>query len=229
MRAGMAGVEALRALVGPLEAVIVDDGSTDRTVVVAEGLAAQSAVPVHILREPHRGKGGALRAGVRAASGERILLMDVDWSVAPLHVLDVLAAPGDVVCAVREGPGARRVGEPEWRHKLGRGFNWLVRGWVYSGHEDTQCGCKVLERAAAQALFADLTVEGWAYDVELIALAHLRGYSVRDVPVVWRYEQDSRLRPLRDGWEMLKDLRRVRANVRGGRYRVDGTGAPPVS
>jgi glycosyltransferase involved in cell wall biosynthesis len=215
---GLAGVAELRRLVGEdLEVLVVDDGSTDATADLA------TTDGVRVLREPHRGKGGALRAGVAAATGDRVLLVDVDWSVGPRAALDLLAADGDVVVAVREGHGARRLGEPEWRHTLGRAFNWLVAGWVLSGHRDTQCGCKLLRREVAVDLFARQTVTGWAYDVELLYLANLDGYRVVEVPVVWVYEEESRLEPLRDGLAMVRELRRIQANARSGRYRSGKT------
>jgi dolichyl-phosphate beta-glucosyltransferase len=219
--AGVRGAELLRSLLDhPVEVILVDDGSEDRTVEVAEPLCRGAGAPIRLLREPHRGKGGAVRAGVMASTGDRILVTDVDWSVGPRHLAGVLADTGDVVCAVREGAGARRLGEPEWRHTLGRVFNWLVQGWVLSGHQDTQCGCKLLTRAAADALMPRLTIEGWAYDVELLYLAHVAGFRVTEVPVVWVFERESRLDPVRDGLKMAWELRRIQANARRGVYRT---------
>lgn len=213
LRAGFAGLERLRAVVPDVEGIVVDDGSTDATL----DLARTEAPPwVRVLAEPHRGKGGALRAGVLQATGDRVLVTDVDWSVAPEAVRTLLASNAEVVCAVREGSGARRLAEPFWRHLMGRVFNRLVQETVLSGHWDTQCGFKLLERRCAQHLYGLLSVEGWAYDVELLTLAHLHGYVVEDVPVVWRYEEDSRLRSFQDGLGMLRDVRRVAQRIRRG-------------
>lgn len=214
---GVAGVEELRARLGvPVQAVWVDDGSRDATLSRARAAAGPDDV---VLAEPHRGKGGALRAGVAVATGERLLLMDVDWSVAPSQIPLLLAEDADVVLATREGSGARRVGEPAWRHWLGRGFNHLVQHWLLAGHQDTQCGAKLLRRDIARALFSEVSVVGWAYDVELVYLAHRAGHTVREVPVVWRFEADSRLRPLRDGPRMAFDLWRVARRARDYRAR----------
>lgn len=212
---GLEGVREFSSLLGEKpELVLVDDGSSDRTVEVARRLA-----PEAILRlEPHRGKGGALKAGVAVTTGARLLLTDVDWSVSPSQILGMLQNPAPVVIASREGPEARRIAEPTWRHLLGRAFNTLVQTGLLAGHADTQCGCKLVNGPLARELFPRLTIEGWAYDVEFLALAHRRGVEVRTVPVSWRFEQDSRLRPLRDGWAMAQEIWTIRRNLRKHRY-----------
>lgn len=214
VEAGVRGVRRLNELLGEAcEAWVVDDGSTDRTREVVAGFPE-----VRLVAEPHRGKGGALRAGVARTTGDRVLVADIDWSVVPERILELVATPGEVVCAVREGPLARRLGEPPWRHLLGRGFNRLVQEFLLAGHQDTQCGFKVFTREAAHDLFPRLTIEGWAYDVELLTLAHLRGWRVVEVPVVWRFEPDSRVRPLPDGLQMARDVWKIYGNVRQGAY-----------
>lgn len=213
--AARVGVEWVRARYGRVEAVWVDDGSTDDTLAVLREGAGPDDV---VIAAPHRGKGGALRAGVAAARGERLLLTDVDWSVGAHVVPELLAVDADVVLATREGRDARRVGEPILRHWLGRAFNRAVQTLVLAGHEDTQCGCKLLRADVAKPLFAALTVDGFAFDVELLYLAHTRGHSVREVPVVWRYQADSRVRPVHDAVAMARDVWRVRENARRGRY-----------
>lgn len=215
LQRGLEGVQELTSfLEEPPELILVDDGSWDATVAVAKRLAPEA----RLLLEPHRGKGGALKAGVAASRGQRILLTDVDWSVSPQQIAEMLKRSAPVVIASREGPGARRVGEPTWRHLLGRAFNQMVQPGLLSGHADTQCGCKLLDGALARSLFPKLTIEGWAYDVELLYLLHREGVPVEVVPVSWRFEADSRLRPLKDGWEMAKEVWKIRQNVRKGRY-----------
>lgn len=216
LEAGLAGAEALRQqLDEPMELIFVDDGSTDATLDHLRDAARQDTV---ILAEPHRGKGGALAAGVRVARGSRVLLTDVDWSVQPAEVARLLRASGDVVLAVREGMGARRVGEPLRRHLVGRAFNLLVKSALVSGHEDTQCGCKLLRAAAARSIFERLTVEGWAFDVELVVVAHVLGLELREVPVTWCYQPDTRLVLARDGLQMARDVLHIRRRLARGAY-----------
>ncbi|MDP2307830.1 MAG: glycosyltransferase [Pseudomonadota bacterium] len=214
---GFAGVAALRARVGfPVEVVWVDDGSGDDTLHALK-LAVEAGDL--LLAEPHRGKGGAVRAGVARTTGDRVLLVDVDWSVPAAEVEALLAVDADLVVATREGRGARRVGEPAWRHWTGRAFNHLVQRAVLPGLEDTQCGCKLLAGPLARDLFGRMRLDGWAFDVELLALARARGCSIREVAVEWRYGADTRVRPLRDGVAMAREVWWVRRNVAAGEYR----------
>jgi len=217
LQAGLVGARALARLAHePTELIVVDDGSTDDTLAVARAHAPAGA---RVLAEPHRGKGGALAAGVRAARGDRVLLTDIDWSVAPAEAARMLEVSADVVLAVREGAGARRLGEPLRRHLVGRAFNALVKLAVVAGHEDTQCGCKLLRRDAAAAIFDRLTVEGWAFDVELVVIAHALGLDLRELAVTWRYRPDTRLSMLPDGLHMAADVLRIRRRLLSGGYR----------
>ena len=216
---GLAGLARLAGLLAePPELILVDDGSSDDTLALARRHAPPDAMVIEV---PHRGKGAALAAGVAAARGDRILLTDVDWSVPPEEIPRLLALDADMVLATREGVGARRIGEPIWRHLVGRGFNALVRAAVLPGIQDTQCGCKLLRAGPARDLFAAQRVTGWAWDVEILALAQARGLEVREVAVAWRFEPDSRLRLLRDAPAMVRDVLRVRRALRAARSGKD--------
>ncbi len=218
---GLDGLDWLRRLhPGPVEAILVDDGSRDDSLALAR---AAEGPDTRVLARPHQGKGAALAAGVMEARADRILLVDVDWSVPPPQALLLLEHDADLVLATREGQGAHRLGEPPWRHLLGRAFNRYVQWLILAGHEDTQCGCKLLRRAAAHDLFPLLQVAGWAYDVELVAVAHHRGWTVAEQPVAWRYEADSRLRPGVDALAMAREVWGVARRIRQGSYGPGGS------
>ena len=101
----------------------------------------------------------------------------------------------DVAIGSREVAGARRIGEPAHRHLMGRVFNWLVRAIAVPGIEDTQCGFKAFRGQVARELFRQQRIDGWAFDVEVLFLAARRGYSIREVPITWRYDPSSRVSP----------------------------------
>jgi dolichyl-phosphate beta-glucosyltransferase len=211
----------LRAVVSHLrdrgvrfEVLVVDDGSADATAELADGAGPE----VRVLRRPHRGKGAAVRAGVLACDGELVLVTDADLST-PMTDLDRLLAAlnaSDVAVGSRHVPGAR-VAVPQGLHRrvMGRAFNLLVRALVLPGLRDTQCGVKLFRREAAVAVFSRCQSEGFAFDVEALALARCLGYRLAEVPVEWHNSADSRVRPLRDVPRMFCDLLVIRRRSLG--------------
>jgi len=202
------------------EVRVVDDGSADATVAIATRHAA-SEPRVVVQCEPHRGKGGAVRAGLTAARGEFRFICDADLSM-PIDDLSRFLPPVapvfDVAIGSREGRLARRVGEPTYRHLMGRLFNRGVQLLVLPGIEDSQCGFKMFTAPAVEAIFPRVTVDGWAFDVEVLAVARARGLCIAEVPIEWHYRAESRLSMMRDGWQMLKELVRIRLRAASGHY-----------
>lgn len=208
------------------EVIVVDDGSTDDTA----GLARAGGA--HVLREQHRGKAAAIRAGVRKAAGDLVLLMDADHATRInewTQCAAAFAAGADIVIGSRELPGSRRIGEPWYRHVMGRTFNWLVQLLLMRGIRDTQCGFKAMRRAVAADLFhvsrlypedaQPLTVPAvTAYDVELLYIARQRGYRLVEVPVTWRFDAGTLVHPWRDTLRNFRDLWTVRRMARSGLY-----------
>ncbi|MSQ01729.1 MAG: glycosyltransferase [Myxococcales bacterium] len=210
-----AGIDRLPDVV--TEVVLVDDGSSDGTLALALALASRRN-RVRVLAEPHRGKGGAVRAGVLTSQAAWVCFADADWSVPPDGVLDFLpprAPVADVLVATREAVASRRVGEPRHRHLLGRAFNAWVRAVALPGLQDSQCGFKVFRGDAARALFGPLSTSGWAFDVELLRRAQLAGLRIAEVPVVWTHDGDSRVRVGRDALGMAAEVVRIRRMLPG--------------
>jgi glycosyltransferase involved in cell wall biosynthesis len=199
---------------------VVDDGSADETCrIVEEHRRRQPAIV--LMREPHRGKGGAVKAGLLAATATYRFICDADLSmpVAELpRFLPPTLAQFDVAIGSREGVGARRVGEPLVRHLAGRIFNYAVQRLTVPGINDTQCGFKMFTADAVEAIFPRVTVDGWAFDIEVLSIARARGMRIVEVPIEWHYRRASQLNLVRDGVSMFRELLRIRAKARGGAY-----------
>ncbi len=202
------------------EVLIVDDGSTDSTAAVVRSWMGRWHA-LRLIQAPHQGKGGAVRAGALAAQGAWVYLADADFSVPVEEISRFLEEPPpreDLRIGSREAPGAHRFGEPYFRHVMGRIFNLVVRALVVPGISDTQCGFKLLRREVALDLFLHQTITGWGFDVELLYIAHMRGYRIREIPVPWYYRTGSKVRPARDTIGMLRDLLTIQRNALHGRY-----------
>lgn len=202
------------------EILVVDDGSTDDTAAVVRAASARNP-RIRLIVNPHRGKGYAVRTGALAARGQVVLFCDADLS-APVEEMarfpTLLDAQHQIVIASREGQGARRIGEPLYRHIMGRVFNFGVRLIAVPGIQDTQAGFKAFTRAAAKDLFSRQTIDGFGFDVELLYLARKLGYGIREAQVRWEHKGLSRVDPIRDTVRMVRDLLRVRWNDLRGRY-----------
>lgn len=211
---------ALPAFAADWEVRVVDDGSVDTTVEVVR--AASAVNPRVILqRESHRGKGAAVRAGMLAARGDFLFLCDADLSmpIAGLpRFIELAIDRFDIVIGSREGLGATRIGEPKYRHFMGRLFNTLVRGAAVPGIQDTQCGFKMFTRAAATSVFPLATIDGWAFDIEVLVIARRHGFRIHEMPIEWHHRELSRVSPVPDALRMARDVFRIRARAMRGHY-----------
>lgn len=199
-----------------LELVLVDDGSTDGTADLAGRLLEHHAFTGQVLRRnPNAGKGAAVQAGMLRAVGATVAFTDADLSTGPRDIdrafLLVEQGYAPVVAATRVSRDSSIPVMPPWRRRLaGRVFNLLVRAGGLSDLSDTQCGLKAFSADAARAVFDGLTVERFAFDVEVVARARSLGYDVREFPVTWSWDPDSKVHLARDSRTMLGELWRIR-------------------
>jgi len=202
------------------EILIIENGSSDRTLEIAQNIA-QNHPNVRALHEEARGKGQAIRRGVQESHGQYLFLCDADLSM-PIEEIAKFLPPAltdfDIAIASREAPGAVRYNEPHYRHLTGRIFNTLIRLLVLPGLQDTQCGFKCFRAEVARTIFRHQTLGGWTFDVEILAIARQYGYRIIEIPIHWYYIPGSKVSVLRDSWRMLLDLLIIRKNMRSGRY-----------
>lgn len=202
------------------EVLIVENGSDDRSYEIAAAFCAEHAsFSVHQLTS--RGKGLAVRWGMLAAKGAYRMMLDADLSM-PVNQINRFFPPQlediDIAIASREAPGAVRYSEPNYRHIGGRVINFFIRVLTLPGLQDSQCGFKCFLAEVAEDLFSQQMMDGWSFDVELLFIARMRGYSVAELPIPWHYSEQSHVNPIPDSLRMLADLFTIRRNARLGRY-----------
>lgn len=214
-----------KRLSGGFEIIVADSASRDRTIAVVEAL--RSEIPnLRAVSVERRGKGLGVKAGMLAAHGEIRLFSDADNSTAPAHfdAMEPFFSSGyDVVISSRDAkdaPGASRdVKEPWYRELLGNLGNLIIQSVGVWGVWDTQNGFKGFTAKAAREIFHHTTIRGWAFDIEVLALARRFGFRVGVIPIQWRYDPDSKL-SLGAYLEVLADVFRIRWNLLTGRYRA---------
>ena len=222
MEAPVQGVaEYLRRRFSKWEAIYVDDGSKDSTYDKLLQLRAMHSEFRVLHYEKNRGKGFAVRKGLEAARGNLILFSDADFST-PIQELETLMKQMsngfDIVIGSRGLPDSKvDVHQPWFRETIGKSGNLLVRASLPIDFTDTQCGFKLFTKKAAQFLLPRLTIEGFAFDIEILAVAQFHGLRIAEVPVVWRDIPKSKVR-LRHSFEVLRDLFTIRYRLAMGRY-----------
>jgi dolichyl-phosphate beta-glucosyltransferase len=215
--------EWLAAQGRPYEVLVADDGSADGTVDVVRAFGVEHPAVRVSPQDSNRGKGYALKRGVGETVGDFVLYTDADLPVdpdaLPAFLEPLEAGACDIAIASRWAPGAPAPESvPASRAFVSKGFHLLMRPFVLDGIADTQCGFKAFRGDVARQLFRQLTIDRFAFDVELIYLALRAGYRVKEVPVRIHHAEGSTVRPLRDSLDTLRDLARIKLNDRRGQY-----------
>lgn len=205
----------------PTELILVDDGSEDATRVVARTVVSRAielGIDAELVKCAHRGKGATVAAGLKSARGTYAGFCDVDLST-PLEYFDAVinaaSLSSGLAIASRDAAGAV-VARPEsrLREHLGRLYNRLLQFVLVPGITDTQCGAKAAPTELWQAVVPYCVELGWAWDVELVAMARRLGFSVEEVPVEWYHDTRSRVHLLTDGIKLLTAVPRIWWHVR---------------
>jgi dolichyl-phosphate beta-glucosyltransferase len=207
------------------EMIVVDDGSSDRTSDAVRDLASDTPNLKLVRYGKNRGKGYALRTGVLATKGDPVLVMDADLSTPMEEMWKLMPCLAEGRAHIAIGSRALALSDiirkqPWWRQWMGKIFNHVVRILVIDGISDTQCGFKLFTGDVGRELFGRATVDRFAYDVEILALAARKGYTIAEVPIRWVNSPESKVNPVKDSLRMLVDLLRIRILV--GKTRTKG-------
>jgi glycosyltransferase involved in cell wall biosynthesis len=197
---------------------IADNASADATLMVAHRLA-RVLPEVTVLHLDRKGRGRALRAAWSRSQADVVAYMDVDLStdLAALEelLLPLLQVQGDITIGSRLAPGAR-VTRGVRRELISRAYNLLLHLFLRVGFSDAQCGFKAARREVIDALLDDVEDESWFFDTELLYLAQRRKFAIREVPVRWVEDDDSRVDILATAREDLRGIMRLRRGARAG-------------
>ena len=196
------------------EIIIVDDGSTDTTIKAAESVKVSSSVSLKIIQyKPHRGKGCAVKTGIAASAGDYVFCVDSGLCVPFDLVMRGIELLKKGVCDCAHGSrkldDSKIVKPQSWsRQFISRMFRWIFVHWfnVPSYLTDTQCGFKVYKGDTARNLFKQCATEGFLYEIELILRAQNLGIKIKEFPIEWTVDTDSRLSVLQNSSDVLREL-----------------------
>lgn len=203
------------------ELIIVDDGSFDSTAKIVNEFKKKNDIKF-IVQEKNSGKGAAIKTGVANASGSKILFTDVDLSV-PIEFLEsfnqAMTEDVDIVIGSREHPDSKIETPQHWlREFAGYSFTVLTNAILQVGVTDFTCGFKLFRREAARKIFSKQLIKRWSFDAETLFLAKKYQFEVKEMPVVWRHAEGSKVRFPQDLIDSFFGLLQIRINNLLGKY-----------
>jgi glycosyltransferase involved in cell wall biosynthesis len=212
-------IEYLAANAPESELIVVNDGSTDATGRIARQILSEAKIATRLLENfPNRGKGAAVRTGLLAARGLIGLFSDADLSTpieeAPKLIEPIANGEIDIAFGSRAlDRGLIGVHQPWRREQAGRVFNLLVRVATGLPFWDTQCGFKAFRLDVCRPILERARINGFAFDVELLFLAHRAGLRIREIPVRWNHAEGSKVSFFKDSLRMLREVIGLRTRL----------------
>jgi glycosyltransferase involved in cell wall biosynthesis len=179
---------------------------------------------VRLVRQtPNKGKGAAVRLGMLEAKGQIRVMCDADGSMPPEQLPKLLApiigCQASIAIGSRYADGAKTdVKQPFYRVLWSRLANRVIQRSLVPGVRDTQCGFKAFTAEAARDLFRVARIDGWAFDLEVLALAKRRGFDIAEVGVEWKDDNRSRVSPIKDMVNVCREALTIRRNLKAGVY-----------
>lgn len=203
------------------EIVLVDDGSTDETLILANQLLNGFKNFQIIKQGQNLGKGAAIRRGVLNANGKYIVFSDIDFSTPITELPKLLDALkiSDVAIGVRRHPNSNVTKhQPRVREFLGHIFTLMTNKLATPGIYDVTCGFKGYKKEAAKLLFSKARIAAWAFDAEILFLARKYKLKITQIPVTWADTKGTKVHMLGDGVRAFGDLVKIRMNDKLGYY-----------
>jgi glycosyltransferase involved in cell wall biosynthesis len=207
------------------ELIVVDDGSSDATARIAEEtFATTPAIPAQVIKyDKNRGKGFAVKTGLRAANADVALFTDADLST-PIEELTKLTGP-IIAAEVDVAFGSRALDrsligthQPWRREQGGRVMNLIIKTMSRLRFVDTQCGFKAFNMQKFGPLLDLMTIDRFGFDVEFLFVAQHNGLRLKEIPVRWNDVAGSKVSVFRDTRRMIAELNQIRSNAKRGVY-----------
>lgn len=197
------------------EIVAVNDGSSDNTKEILKSLAKENNKIKCVSYSPNGGKGRAVKKGIEASSGEYILFMDADLST-DLSGIDTFLekiVDYDMVIGSRRHPDSV-IPKPQGalRKFIGNSCVVITKALTGIKFNDTQCGFKGFNKKLAKVLVKKQKIFGWAFDVEYLYIATIKGYKITDIPIKWQNDEDSKVSPLKSSISFFGELLKIVKN-----------------
>lgn len=196
------------------EIIVVCNGCTDKTPEIVKNFSDER-VKI-IIFEEKIGKGGSIKEGFKIAEGEIIGYLDADGSTLPESVLNLIENINGFDAAI----GSRWLKDSVILRKqklirrfLSRVFNFLVKILFNLNFTDTQCGAKFFKKKVISDVFSELTLTDWSFDVELLFRIKTKGYKIKEVPIKWLDEEDSKLNLLKTPIKMFFSIFGLRVKI----------------
>jgi len=207
------------------EIVVVDDGSSDGTANAAEGVfSTHPEVDAKVIRyEPNRGKGYAVRIGMRSVRADIALFTDADLST-PIEEMAKIVEPirngsVDVAFGSRALDRSLIGAHQPWRREQGgKVINFVIRKMTGLDFADTQCGFKAFNMTKFRPLLDVMTIDRFGFDVEFLFVARYHGLKEREIPVRWNNVEGSKVNVVRDTRRMFTELAEIKRNAKTGKY-----------
>jgi dolichyl-phosphate beta-glucosyltransferase len=205
------------------EIIIVDDGSHDQIRDVLDSTFKNNTKLRYFSYKENRGKGYAVKFGVMQAKGSLVMFLDADGATPIgefIKLYEAIEKGADVAIGSRAMDTALVKLEAKWhRILIGRIFNAFVNFLCVPGIKDTQCGFKLFTREAADLIFSRQSIDGFAFDCELLHIARKHGLTIREIPVNWKNVEGSKVNLLIDPLYMFLEIVRIRMRSLWGTYR----------
>ena len=193
--------------------VVADNGSTDATPSICQSLSEQDSRVRHVRLE-QKGRGRALKQAWAESDADIVAYMDVDLSTDLSALPQTIAAVDDegydIAIGSRLTRGARVIGRSFKRELISRSYSLIFRAMFLAGFQDAQCGFKAVSRRAADDVAPLVVDNGWFFDTEMLLIAEKNGYRIKEIPVKWTDDPDSRVKIISTAWEDIKGLLRLR-------------------